>query len=275
MCDVIFTFGQAGSHFFQCPSRRDYFLITWRDQSGGDHIDSHGLPPELDAFLYATTPDNILLRNIPRLRLTLGPYNDSFFAHDSSAYQWMNLPPSLLSALQARITGSAWHDKPRIVALGADDNFILITSANAAVWTLSNYRTMNTMLDFSHTRPRDMQEIHHITLHAHRYQCFITQSSNGSLIFDNLPPHEIEGMQSMMAPMVRDTKEEEERKKKKKRIEAAGSRRTSVGSRQEMLRRDWNEKKQQFKMEAKGLRLTLRMGISAGGGGIKRMLGTG
>jgi hypothetical protein len=235
-------------------------------------IDSQDLPPELDAFIYARNAQNQLVRIIPQLRLTIGPYNTSFFAHDSSSYQWMNLPPKLLTALQSRIRGNDWQDKPRIVALGCDDNFLLITASHVAVWDLSHYRTISSMLAFSQTQPRGIQNVHNIALHAYRYQCFIAQSSNGSLIFENVPLHELEGMQGMVEPLIRDTREEEERKARMTR-QRNDRRRSSLGQRQEMLSRDWGEKTQQFKMEARGLRLSLKMGISAGG--ITRMLGNG
>jgi len=79
-------------------------------------------------------------------------------------------------------------------------------------------------------------------------------------------------MQGMVEPLIRDTREEEERQARMIRQRNDG-RRSSLGQRQEMLRRDWGEKTQQFKMEARGLRLSLKMGISAGG--ITRMLGHG
>ena len=184
----------------------------------------------------------------------------------------MNLPSKLLTALQSRISGNDWDDKPRIVALGCDDNFLLVTASHAAIWDLSHYRTISSMLEFSQTQTRGIQELYNIVLHAYRYQCFIAQSSNGSLIFENLPPHELEGMQGMVGPLIRDTKEEEERRKRKIEQREDG-RRLSLGQRQEMLKKNWGETKQQFMMEAKGLRLSLKMGISAGG--ISRMLGNG
>jgi hypothetical protein len=236
----------------------------------------------LDTFLYARNTANQHLRIIPQVRLTLGAYNSSFFAHDNSAYQWMNLPPNLLNALQSRIEGNGWRDKPRIVALGCDDNFLLITASHTAVWNLSNYRTASSMLQFAQSQARGIQEIQNIILHPYRYQCFIAQSSNGSLIFENLPPHELEGMQAMVEPLVKDTREAEQRKRMvgqredgRKRMvgQREDGRKSSLGQRQEMLRRDWGERNHQFKMEARGLRLSLKMGISAGG--ISKMLGHG
>lgn len=33
MCDATFTFGQRGSHFFQCPSRRETFVASISSKS--------------------------------------------------------------------------------------------------------------------------------------------------------------------------------------------------------------------------------------------------
>jgi hypothetical protein len=78
-------------------------------------------------------------------------------------------------------------------------------------------------------------------------------------------------MQVMVEPLVKDTREAE----KKKRLvgQREDGKKTSLGQRQEMLRRDWGERNHQFQMEARGLRLSLKMGISAGG--ISKMLGHG
>ncbi|KAF2786909.1 hypothetical protein K505DRAFT_288884, partial [Melanomma pulvis-pyrius CBS 109.77] len=231
MCDAIFTFGQSGNHFFQCPSRRDYtrlpnklqkllstnqirqihhvtlgfensFLITWRDRGGEDHIDSHNLPQELTHFLHATSPHNTPLRTIPSIRLTLGPYNTSFFAHDGSSYLWLNLPPRLLAALQSRITNNTWHDRPRIVALGCADDFVLVTAAHAAVWQLAHFRALDAMLGRAVARRGGVAEMRDVVLHAYRYQCFIARGADGALVFENLPEHEVEGLRGMVEPLV-------------------------------------------------------------------------
>ncbi|KAF2242458.1 hypothetical protein BU26DRAFT_610297 [Trematosphaeria pertusa] len=295
MCDTTFTFGQRGDHFFQCPSLQDHtrlpkkltsfltssqlqkvhhitlgfensFLITYRDKTGHDHIESRGLPPELENFLYATPPNGATTRNIPNLRLILGPYNTSFFVHDGSSYLWMNLPQPLLSALQSRIKNGSWTDKPRIVALGADGNFLLITEKHAAVWDLSHYRTISSMLEYSRTQDRGIEEIHAGTLHPYRYQCFVAQSRNGTLLHENLPPHQVAGVEGMTAAVMRDTKEAE----RKAKVE----RRPSLQQRAS-LTRDWGERKQEFRAQANGLRLSLSLSVSAAGiaGGIGKMLG--
>lgn len=186
--------------------------------------------------------------------------------HDGSSYLWMNLPQPLLSALQSRIKNGSWTDKPRIVALGADGNFLLITEKHAAVWDLSHYRTISSMLEYSRTQDRGIEEIHAGTLHPYRYQCFVAQSRNGTLLHENLPPHQVAGVEGMTAAVMRDTKEAE----RKAKVE----RRPSLQQRAS-LTRDWGERKQEFRAQANGLRLSLSLSVSAAGiaGGIGKMLG--
>ncbi|KAF2111108.1 hypothetical protein BDV96DRAFT_500084 [Lophiotrema nucula] len=304
MCDATFTFGQCGSHFLQCPSKRDFyrlpaklqtlltskhialvhhvalgfensFLIAYRDRMGGDRIESQGLPSELYDFVYAKNKTNLYARDIPKLRVTLGPYNSSFFAHDQGAYLWMNLPPALLSAIQIRIKGGAWVDKPRIVALGADANFLLITEKHAAVWDLRNYRTLNSMIEFSRTQERGIAEVHNVVLHPYRYQGFVAHSKNGTLLYENLPQPTTLAVTAMRDSVMRDTKEAA---RKRAQMEREGSsrpiiadmeiqRRPSLNQHTE-LRRQWTDRKEQIRKESKGLRLSLSLRISAGGVGF-------
>ncbi|KAJ4313032.1 hypothetical protein N0V94_007159 [Neodidymelliopsis sp. IMI 364377] len=302
MCDTTFTFGQRGGHFFDCPSRReivrlpgklttflsshqirqvhhvalgfeDSFLITWRDQDGQDCINSTGLPDELTNFLYARNVQRQLIRNIPDIRCVLGAYNSSFFVHDSSAYLWMSIPDGLLAALQDRIKNGSWIDKPRIVALGADDNFLLVTEKGAAIWDLDNYTTLSDMLEFSRTQDRGIQEIHSVTLHPYRYGCFIAHSKNGTLLFENLPPHQLSGLKSMINPIMRDTehagRQRVQRRESDKRVTL--QRKPSALQERAKIRREWSEHKQQFTAQSKGLKLSLSLSI--GVGGLARMLG--
>lgn len=251
----------------------DSFLITWRDKNGKDRIDCAGLPTELTTFIYAKNAQHQLTRDIPAIRCVLGPYNASFFVHDSVAYLWMNIPGGLLDALQSRIKGGAWVDRPRIVALGADDNFLLVTESNAAIWELKNYKAISDMLNFSNTQDRGIEEIHNIVLHPYRYGCFIAQSKNGTLLYDNLPPHQLPGLKQMTAPISQDTDRAgtlamQRRESEKKE---STSRRPSALQERARIRREWSEHKQQFTAQAKGLKLSLSLSVSAGG--LARMLG--
>ncbi|KAF2623634.1 hypothetical protein BU25DRAFT_171823 [Macroventuria anomochaeta] len=302
MCDATFTFGQRGSHFFQCASRReitripqkltaflsssqlqlvyhvalgfqDSFLVTWRDRNGNDRINSIGLPDELTDFLYNRNPQGQLIRNIPAIRCILGAYNTSFFVHDSSAYLWMSIPEGLLTALQARIKNGSWVDKPRIVALGADDNFLLITEKNAAIWDLDNYKTVSNMLEFSRSQERGIQEIHDISLHPYRYGCFVAQSKNGTLLHEDLPAHQVSGITNMIDPVLRDTERAGKKAMQRRESEKRESmqRRPSTLQERARIKREWSEHRQQFTAQSKGLKLSLSLSI--GVGGLARMLG--
>ena len=79
-----------------------------------------------------------------------------------------------------------WTDRPRIVALGGNDDFLVITEGNTTVWSLEFYRTLSKMIQFSKTQN---DGIHSVVLHPCRFQSFIAQSVNGVIISENLPPH--------------------------------------------------------------------------------------
>jgi hypothetical protein len=238
-------------------------------------------------FLYAKTPKGTLLRDLPSIRLTLGPYNTSFFVTDGSACLWMNLPPFLLSALQSRIAKGTWIDKPRLVVLGADANFLLLTEKNAAVWDLSNYATLSQMLEFSKTQPRGIEEVAIVALHAYRYQCFVAQSRNGTMLCENVPPHEGAAVEAMRAAVVQDTRAMEAKAKQKERRMIVERRSTSFVDRRPNLkpqisvRREFSEGAERHEVkaqrQAKGLKLSLSLSVSArglaGGFGLGKMLG--
>jgi hypothetical protein len=248
----------------------DSFLITWLDKDGQDRIDSHGLPSELLEFLYARSAQNTYTRDIPYIRCSLGPYNASFFAHDGSAYRWMNLPATLLSALQVRIKDGNWIDSPRLVALGANNNFVLITKNHAAIWDLEHYKTIAKLLQFSTTQERGISEIHSIYLHAHRFGSFVTQSRNGTLIHENLPQHSLPGMEAMCAPILQDSKALEQKLLARKDsatrdIRDPVPRRPSNLQQRAQLRRDWGEHKSHFTAQTKGAKISLSLSVSISG----------
>lgn len=234
---------------------------------------SSGLPDEVTKFLHARNPQGQLVRDLPAIRCVLGPCNESFFVHDSSAYLWMSIPDGLLTALEARIQNGSWIDKPRIVALGADDNFLLITEKNAAIWHLENYKTVSDMLKFSRSQDSGIQEIHDIVIHPYRYGCFVAQSKNGTLLFENLPPHQLPGLRSIVDPIMRDTERAGRKAVQRRASEKRESmqRRPSALQERARVKREWNEHKQQFTAQAKGLKLSLSLSVSAGG--VARMLG--
>ncbi|KAF2637589.1 hypothetical protein P280DRAFT_407099 [Massarina eburnea CBS 473.64] len=296
MCDTTYSFGQRGNHFFQCPSRTDYtrlppkladllksnlvkrvhhvtlgyensFLMTWSDHNGHDHIDSQGLPADLTEFIYARDQGQ-LSRSVSKIRLTLGPYNASFFVTDGSAYLWMNLPPALLAALQQRIRKANWLDRPRIVALGADSSFLLITEKHTAVWDLDQYIVLTNMLEFSRTQKRGIEEIKNVELHPYRYQCFVAESWNGTLLHGNLPPHELAGVEAVRKAVLEEAQVRLRRSSDKEKRKAVERPKRPELREQTGLKKEWSERKQEFTAKKNGLKLSLSLSISAKGLGL-------
>jgi hypothetical protein len=255
----------------------DSFLITWRDHAGQDRIDSQSLPVELQSFLYARNAQQRFVRDIPHIRCSLGPYNSSFIAHDGSAYQWMNLPTALLSALQKRIKEGNWIDRPRFVELGANDNFVLITEKHMAIWSLENYRAVSNFLDSLAKQERGISGIHSMTLHTYRFGCFIVQERNGNVRHENLPPHSLPGMQDICVSILQDTQVGERKllarreSDKRESLQSSVQRQPSNLQQRAQLRREWGEHRQHFTAQTKGVKLSLSLSVRIGG--IARLLG--
>ncbi|KAF1945035.1 hypothetical protein EJ02DRAFT_339558 [Clathrospora elynae] len=291
MCESTFAFGQRGSHFFQCPSRKeqtrlpkklakflsssqlkhvhhvalgfeDSFLLIWRDNTGQDRIQSSGLPSDLDEFLYSRN------RNVSSIRCTLGPYNASFFVHDNASYLWKNLPGALLSALSGNIHDGNWADRPRLVALGAGNDFILITEKQAAVWDLRNHKPVVKLLEQS-----GIPEIHSIVLHPYRFQSYIIQYRGGRLAWQNIPPHQITGIQAMVGPVFQDTKNTERNPLVRRESDKRESiqRRPSALQQRAQLRREWSDHRQEMTAQGRSVKLSFSINVSLGG--AARMLG--
>jgi hypothetical protein len=269
----LITSSQIQQIYHVALSFEDSFLVTWRDKSGQDHISSQGLPEELIEFLYAQNAQHTLIRDVPNIRCTPGPYNSSFFAHDGSAYRWMNLPTELLLALQLRIKDGDWIDRPRIVALGANNNFVLVTDKNTAVWNLGSYKTIANLLERSDTPHNNISDIYAITLHPYRFSCFVMQSRRGALSCEGLPAHSLPAFLALKAPVMQDTSETKRillRQRESDKREVMQRRPSNLQQRAH-LRREWSESRQQFTAHTKGVKLSLSLSITAGG--LARLLG--
>ena len=58
-----------------------------------------------------------------------------------------NLPASLDEAIEKlRIPGGSWTDSPRLVVLGAMQNYIMITVQNGGLRLLANYKELNEII---------------------------------------------------------------------------------------------------------------------------------
>ncbi|KAI8931129.1 hypothetical protein NX059_011483 [Plenodomus lindquistii] len=302
MCDTTFTFGQRGSHFFQCPSQQDHtrlsnklvnllssprlkkiyaitlgyedsFLLTWRDTNNKDRIDYAGLPTELLTFITAQNAQGRSTRNVPKIQCVLGPYNESWFVHDGDAYSWMNLPTKLLQALQSRIKDGNWIDRPRIVALGAGTNFVLLTEKHDAIWHLEQYRTTSQLLEKAKVQQKHTSDIRNLVLHPYRYDSFVAQSQSGILILGNLPPPSVPGMNAMIEPIKQDSEDAkwEPMTRTPSVPRREEQRRPSVLQQRASMKREWNQHNHEFSAQAKGMKVSLSLSVSVGG--IARMLG--
>jgi len=105
------------------------------------------IPTSLKAFLFETKSGS-LVRNLNALRISFGTSTGSFYASDGCSWRWDNLPPPLQSALLARRGfGGTWRDPPRLVSLGADGDFILLTVGNGYTMRLTKYPELDVMFD--------------------------------------------------------------------------------------------------------------------------------
>lgn len=106
-------------------------------------VESANIPNLLEAFLYERKSGR-LVRNLETLRVSFGTSSGSFYATDGSTWQWNNLPPSMQAALSVRRdTRGGWRDPPRLVSLGADGDFILLTVGNGYTMQLTNYPVLD------------------------------------------------------------------------------------------------------------------------------------
>lgn len=192
----------------------------------------------------------------------------------------MNLPPRLLLALTTRIKDNDWTDRPRIVALGADKNFLLITENKATVWDLSNYRSLTQMLEYAKRQDKGIEEIQNIILHSYRYQGFVAQSRNGTILYEGLPEWNMQGIEGIKGPVLRDTREAEVRQRqfdlqRRPSLRTMRSERSNgrVLEERARLKREWSDKKAELRTQAKGLKISLSLSVSAGGIALNKMLG--
>ena len=186
----------------------------------------------------------------------------------------MNLAEDLLAALQSRVDAGNWIDRPRIVALGASNNFVLLTEKNAAVWNLGNYRSASKLLENSDIRNGGISDIQSIALHPYRFQSFITQSKNGTVLHENMPPHGLSGIQAMVDAVIQDTKKVERNPFTRQASEKREvlPRRPSALQQRAQLRREWSEHSQEVTKQTKALKVSLTLSVSLGG--LARMLGS-
>lgn len=185
----------------------------------------------------------------------------------------MNLPPNLLLALQDRIQDGSWIDRPRLVALGSSDNFVLITEKHTAIWNLEYYKAIASFLRSLSSQEGGISGVHSIVLHSYRFGSFITQLSDGKLIHENLPAHSISGLQAMYTPILQDMRAAERKPLARRESSFKNDvvRRQSNLQQRAQLRRDWGEHKQQFTAQTRGMKVSMSLSVSING--LAKLLG--
>jgi len=124
------------------------FVFSYKPKSGGaTRVISKGIPTILSDWLYEKDANGECARHFHSLNISLGPGNNSFWATDGNSAKWTNLPEPLQKAITANLKDGAWIDAPRIVSLGVDGDYIMITTNHAASWRLNHYKEFDAVFD--------------------------------------------------------------------------------------------------------------------------------
>ncbi|CAK7224645.1 hypothetical protein SBRCBS47491_005620 [Sporothrix bragantina] len=124
------------------------FMMTWRGKDGSSYQCNSGLPPDLAAWLDKKDASGRLARNVTNIRLAIGPDNASFFVTDGIDYYWSNLPVGLNNAIKSLLRpGGGFTSAPRLVALGVQGNYMMITAGHGGSWSVAAYPELDTFLD--------------------------------------------------------------------------------------------------------------------------------
>jgi len=242
MCDTVFAFGQRGGFHFECPSKwahgclpervqqkftadkigavhtmtlgaADSYFISYKGKDGNDYIDSDGLPAQLTKWLYEKEGESYK-RDFPKIRISLGPYNESYWATDGTASQWLNLPSALAKKIEEYSKpGGGWHHKPTLVIIGAHEDFLIVTEDGGGAWELDHYSSMEACVAFLGKEAGGLKHIHNAVLHPYRMQSFILQSRNGTMMGE-VPDHAKANFESIENTIKEDTAAETLRKQR-------------------------------------------------------------
>ena len=100
---------------------------------------------DLKSWLFENDNRGSLVRNLAKLRVSLGPTVDRFWATDGGSAKWSNLPQSLQTRLNSMIENGSWVEVPSQIVLGAGDDYIL-RSPSSVSWVLENYPNLDAAL---------------------------------------------------------------------------------------------------------------------------------
>jgi hypothetical protein len=170
-----------------------------------DDIGNCGLPASLYDWVWEEDEAGETARNFTKMRVILGPYNESYWATDGSSYKWYNLPKKLNGTIdKINIPGGGWSAIPKIIALGAKDNFVFI-SDRFSVWELSHYRELDFILStyeksgqlnfievrfayLEFLKSKSLTKLYQgLFINPYRFDCFILVGQNGTILSKGIP----------------------------------------------------------------------------------------
>ncbi|CAK7224552.1 hypothetical protein SCUCBS95973_005555 [Sporothrix curviconia] len=160
------------------------FMMTWRGQDGCNYQFNTGLPCDLEAWLDKKDSSGRLARTVADIRLALGPDNASYFVTDGKDYSWSNLPTGLHNFVESlRKPGGGFTSAPRIVALGAQGNYMMITAGHGGAWSVAAYPELDTFLDEKKVKhcnmPGMFSNVASVSLDAHDVRNFVMTYFDG------------------------------------------------------------------------------------------------
>ena len=99
-----------------------------------------------------------LARTVADIHLSLGPNNASYFVTDGKDHLWRNLPAGLNAAIESlrKPGGGEFTSAPRLVALGVQGNYMMITDGHGGSWSVPAYPELDTFLDEQKVKHRSM-----------------------------------------------------------------------------------------------------------------------
>ncbi|MCJ1273716.1 WD repeat-containing protein 26 [Puttea exsequens] len=177
------------------------YILAARNAQG-NIIRRNNLPPLLENYLISPQT-HTCIRDIPTLRITLGP-SPSFFARDSSSYRWHALPAALEDAVQSRLGPGGWKGgaTPEAVKLGEAGAFVYANACGGSSYALGNYPLLQGLvmglLGQNVGGHSGFALLQHILLPPHSAPHFIALLHSGIPHFD-LPPTASAALSSMSA----------------------------------------------------------------------------
>lgn len=163
------------------------WFMSYRTKIGGASFAHDGLPDKLAAWLRVKDANGFSVRDIRRLRVSLGPGNASFWADDGRDYFWDNLPSPLQLALEKlKSPNGGWARAPTIVVLGLYQSYVMLSEGGGGSYALSDYYPWlekELIALIKSGRPGALKAIHHISIDQHDGQNFVMTLVDGKVLY--------------------------------------------------------------------------------------------